>query len=99
MKRRIATVLALALAAGLGSTARAPAAPEATAVLDKAIQALGGEEKLGKVKATSWTTKGSVTFMGSEFQVSTQSTVQGLDHARLEFEGDFGGMQFKAVTV
>jgi hypothetical protein len=99
MTRRLGTVLALALVVGVGGAVRATAAPEATAVLDKAIQALGGAEKLGKVKAVSWTAKGTLSVMSMDFQFTSQSTVQGLDYAKLGFEGDFGGQQIKAMTV
>lgn len=99
MTRRIGAVLAMALVAGMASPAWAADAPDANAILDKAIKALGGEEKLTKVKVISWKTKGTVTFGGNDNEVTTQSTVQGFDHARLEFEGEFGGNPFKGVTV
>jgi hypothetical protein len=99
MTRRIGLVLVMALVAGLCSPARAAEAPDANAILDKAIKALGGEEKLSKLKVISWKTKGTVTFGGNDNEISTQSTVQGLDHARLEFEGEFGGNPVKGVTV
>jgi hypothetical protein len=71
----------------------------ANAILDKAIKALGGEEKLSKVKAASWKTKGTITLMGNDNEVSTLTTMQGLDHFRQEIEGDFGGNQVKGVTI
>lgn len=74
-------------------------AEDATAVIDKAIKAHGGEEALSKVKSYSITTKGAVFFMGSESQINTKATVKGFDHARREFEGDFGGTKFTVLTV
>jgi uncharacterized protein (TIGR02246 family) len=67
--------------------------PKATAkaILDKAIKALGGEEKLSKIKAAAWKTKGTITFGGRDNKASTQVTVQGLDHFRQELDGVFGG--------
>jgi hypothetical protein len=99
MARLIGAVLILALVAGMSAPVRAAEAPDANAILDKAIKALGGEEKLGKAKAVSWKTRGTVTFGGNDNAVTTQTSVQGLDHARREFEGDFGGNSFKGVTV
>src|SRR5689334_9659066 len=99
MTRLFGVAAALLLTVGLTGAARALAEDDATAVVDKAIQALGGEEKLGKLKAASWSTKGTISFNGSDNPVSMHFTAQGLDHVRTEFEGEFGGMEIKAVTV
>ena len=99
MTTRIRTMLALAVVAGLTGACRPAEAQDANAILDKAIQALGGAEKLGKVKAASWTTKGTLTFNGTDNAITVRSTAQGLDHARQEFEGEFGGMQVQGTTV
>ena len=72
---------------------------EALAVLDKAVKALGGEEKLGKVKAYSTKAKGTVTFGGNEIPFTGETTVQGVDKIRSEFEGEANGNAFKGVTV
>jgi hypothetical protein len=69
------------------------------AVLDKAINALGGEEKLSKVHAASWKGKGTITFNGMDNEFKTASTVEGFEHFRSEFEGEFGGNTVKGVTV
>jgi hypothetical protein len=99
MTRLIGAVLALALVVGLSGRGWAADASDANAVLDKAIKALGGDEKLSKVKAATWKTKGTITFGGNDNEVTSQWTVQGLDHARQEFEGNFGGNMVKGVTV
>lgn len=79
----------------------APAADpkDATAVLDKAIKTLGGEEKLAKATAFTWSGKTTLTIMGNDAQMTTKTTVQGLDHFRQEMEGDFGGNKMSGVTV
>jgi len=99
MTNRFSITLAMALAVTLASGARAARARDASAVIDKGIQALGGQEKLDKVKAASWTSKGTFTFGGSDNAATFRHTVQGLDHIREEFEGNFGGMQVKGVGV
>src|SRR5437588_2101268 len=85
----------LALVGGVGGPIRAAEAPDANAVIDKAITAMGGQEKLSKANAISWAAKGKFTFGGNENEVSVHSVTQGLRHARREIEGDFG----KGVTV
>jgi hypothetical protein len=83
----------------MSGAVRAADVKDTNAVLDQAIKALGGEEKLGKVKAVSWTAKGTITFNGSDNTFTNRTTVQGIDHIRQEFEGEFGGNMVKGVTV
>src|SRR5438105_2103678 len=107
MTKRIGPVLALALVFGLSGPVRAAddkdvkpvLDKDVAAILDKAIKALGGEEPLGKIKMASWKAKTKTTFMGNESDGSSLAIMQGLDHFRQEFEGDFNGNKFKAVTV
>jgi hypothetical protein len=98
MKLFLGAVLATALVWGLGNSVRA-ADQDAQAILDKAIKALGGEEKLGKVGAATWKAKGTITFNGNDNQFTSKATVQGLDRYRSEFEGEFDGNAVKGVTV
>jgi hypothetical protein len=95
MRRFIAA--ALAVAAGMAAPARADDA--ATAVLDKAAKALGGEDKLGKVTAFLMEGKGSVAVMGNDSDVAVKATFQGTDHMRQEIDLKFGDMDVKGVTV
>jgi hypothetical protein len=68
---------------------------DAKAVLEKAIKALGGEDKLSKVEAFSMKAKGTVVFNGNENDSTSEVTIKGLDHIRREFGTD----QFHAVVV
>jgi hypothetical protein len=95
MKQFIGVVLAVTLLA-------APASgddKQAQAALDNAIKALGGADKLDKVKAMSWKAKGTITINGDDSAFTSQATAQGLDRYRSEFEGEFGGNKVKGVTV
>src|SRR5437870_1276623 len=97
MARCIGPILVAALAAGLAGPARA--GDDAKAVLDKAIKALGGEEKLSKPKGFTWKTKGTIHIMGSDNAFTGKVTVQGLDHFRSEVDGEFGGNKIMIATV
>jgi hypothetical protein len=99
VKKFVGAVLFVALVAVLGTKARAEGDKSAGAILDKAIKALGGEEKLSGMKGASWKAKGTISFGGSDNAMTTQSTSQGLDHFRQDFEGDFGGMKIMGSTV
>ncbi len=68
---------------------------DAKAVLDKAIKAIGGEEKLAKVGAFTYKSRGVITFNDNDNAFESQVTIQGLDHHR----NDFGNDQFKGVII
>jgi negative regulator of sigma E activity len=59
--------------------------PAAAAVLDKAINALGGREQLAKAEAFSWTAR---WIQGGLSNFESQTTMQGLDHRRMETGND-----------
>jgi hypothetical protein len=98
MKQLLGALLGTVIVFALGGPTWAED-KEATAILDKAIKALGGEEKLAKVKATTWKATGKVSFAGNESDVSIQATTQDLDHVRQEFESELGGMKVQILTV
>ena len=54
---------------------------------------------MSAVEAATWKAKGKMNFGGNDSDFTGRSTVQGLDHYRSEFEGDFGGNQVKGVMV
>lgn len=99
MKRYFGAVVATLFVLGLGTSARAADDKDAAAILDKAIKALGGEEKLSKIKAATWKYKGTITFNGEDNKFTSMATMRGLDHLRSEFDGEFGGNKIKVVLV
>jgi hypothetical protein len=94
MRRSLGLALAVMLFLVVGGPSRADE-NDAKSVLDRAIKAAGGEEKLGKVDAFMWKAKGTVVFNGNESDTSMEVTVKGLDHYRREFGND----QFHGVIV
>jgi len=98
MKRLVATAFVMSLAFGHGPLIQADD-ETAKATVDKAIRALGGEEKLAKVGAFTWKSKGNFIINGSDNNFSGRVTVQGFDQYRSEFEGKFNGETLKGVTV
>ena len=83
---------------GLGS-APARAADDAAAIVDRAIAALGGEAKLAKATALKWQADGKLTVDGNDNDFKLRYAVDGLDHARSAFEGEFNGNEIKGMTV
>ncbi len=98
MKRLLGATLAAALLSVPGLQARGDD-KEVAAVLDKAIAALGGEEKLAKAATATWKGKGTITFGDNDNPIKTTTTIQGLDKHRAEFEGTFNDNDVKGVTV
>ena len=98
MRPFLGAALAILFATAAGSLARADE-KDPNAILDKAIQAAGGEEKLKKLDAMSWKAKVSIIINGDSNDFTGSTTVQGLDHYRSEFEGKFQDNPFKGVVV
>jgi hypothetical protein len=101
MKRLLGFVLMAALVSVLAGPVRGAddKGKEVQTVLDKAIKALGGAEKLGAVKAFTVKAKGKISFGDNDNEFTSATTTQGLDHTRSEFEGEFMGNKVKGVTV
>jgi hypothetical protein len=94
MKRLLGTLLATALISVPVGLARADEQDSKT-IVDRAIKAVGGEEKLAKADAFSYKAKGTVTFNGNENDFNSDVTIKGLDHLRREFGND----QFNGLVV
>jgi hypothetical protein len=99
MKLSISALFLMVAVSGFGSLARAEDDKEVDAILAKAINALGGEQKLSSMKAASVKGQGLISFGGDDSKFTMQTTVQGLDQFRQDFEGDFMGTTIKGVTV
>ena len=97
--RRIFFVGSLAVFAGLVGSTATQAADDASSLIDKGIAALGGEAKLAKATALKWKAVGKLIVEGNDNDISLSYTTQGLDHLRLEFEGDINGNEVKGATV
>jgi hypothetical protein len=91
------TVVAIVVA-NLSRSAH-PDEKEAKAIIDKAITAIGGEEKLSNARIITWKSKVKSTFDGKQGQLSVVTTVRGLDQFRTEIEGESDGLKFAATTV
>jgi hypothetical protein len=84
MRRAYAAAIAFGVLAAPCGSARADD-PNAKAILDKAITALGGEAKLAQIKAFSW--KAKVTLGRAGREVDAELVFKGLDHIRRAYGG------------
>jgi RNA polymerase sigma factor (sigma-70 family) len=72
---------------------------DAKAVLDKAIKAIGGEAMLHKATAMAWKARGKSLNNGKEYPFTNETTVQGLDQIRMEYEDEIDGNRVRGGTV
>jgi hypothetical protein len=99
MKRFLGGMLVMALLVAFPGVVHADD-PNAMAVLDKAIKALGGEEKLAKADTVTWKTTQSITGGGiAPIFCTARFTTQGLDRSRMELEIANNGEVSKIVSV
>jgi hypothetical protein len=72
---------------------------EAKATIDKAIKAMGGEEKLTGIKAFSAKGKGQIALEGNDYDFTFEMTTKGIDKYRSSYEVEVDGKKFDGVTV
>lgn len=99
MKQCIGAVIAAVVACGIVGTLRAEGDKSATAVIDKAIKALGGEEKLRAIKAASWKGKGTLTYGGQDNEISSTTTIRVPGQFRQDFEAEVMSNKVTGSTV
>jgi hypothetical protein len=93
---RTATVLSLFL---ICSPVRADTAKEARALLDKAIEAMGGKEKLTRGQAATWKSKGKIHAGEEMLDFTDEWSVQGLAQYRWSVEATFMGQTRSLLLV
>jgi hypothetical protein len=98
MKSLLLSVLAIGLLLG-ASPGKADEQADAKALLDKAIKAMGGQEKLAKLATAS--VKGKLTGSpgGKDITLELDGLWQGMSQYRVEAEVQEGGNNFKGLLV
>jgi hypothetical protein len=81
------------------AAARADDQADAKAVIDKALKAMGGADKVAKFKAGTWKAKATAEHDGNKVTLTTEGTWQGLDQLRVDSEARLAGQTEKIQTV
>jgi hypothetical protein len=89
MRRIFGWPAAAILAFVFATAAKADDADQARAIVDKAIKAIGGEDKIAKFKAHTWKNKGTWYGMGDGVPYTALYAVSWPDRFRFEVEGGF----------
>jgi hypothetical protein len=95
--RRI-VCLAAVLAVAAAGAARADDQADLRKVIDKAVKAMGGQEKLAKFKAVTFKMKGKFYGMGDGIDYTGEWQLQYPDKIRMSIDGEIGGMQVHFFT-
>lgn len=82
-----------------GAFARADEQADAKALLDQAIKAHGGADKIAKIKAATITAKGKFYGLGEGLDYTETLVFQEPDKMRFDFGSAVGGMKFKVTQV
>jgi negative regulator of sigma E activity len=99
IKRWLGAILILILGCGLADMARAADAQGAMALVDKGIAALGGADRLNKIKAVTWTTVETIPVNGALVKMSTTTSVAGITRYRQEIDSQQGGAPLKRIVI
>jgi hypothetical protein len=98
MKTQLATVVAVGLLFAAGGP-RAAAQEDARALVDKAMKAMNGEAKLGKLGTASLKAKVTGSEGGQDITVGIDGTWRGMSQYRLDMDANFGGQNHTGVLV
>ncbi len=93
------SLLTLAAVALLVAAAPAQNAPDAAAVVRKAVAAHGGEAALKAFGTSSSSGKGTMTVYGAELTITTEVLFAGPDKFRLGMKTEVNGQKFDMVQV
>jgi hypothetical protein len=99
MRTTAAAIFVLGLLFGNVEWARADDKADAHKIIDKAIKARGGAEKLARWKAATWKGKGTVYVMGNALPYTGDWAVHSPDKYRMSLEIDAGGQKFTYLEV
>src|SRR4051812_5104351 len=95
---RNGVLVLLAVSAAWGA-ARADERSDALAVIDKAVKAAGGEERLAKVKAATWKGKGKYFGVGGGVDLAGEWAIQGADRFRADLQMEYNEAKVLQLRV
>jgi hypothetical protein len=72
---------------------------EARTIVDKAMDAMGGKEKLAAIRAATWTAKGKFYGFGASVDFQGTFAVEGVDKGRTELTYDLNGQKWVMIAV
>ncbi len=99
MRMKISAILTLGFAFAATGPLRADDKSEALAIVNKAIEAHGGEAELKKAQTSTSKMKGTVHVMGLDIAFAGDVWNQGADRQRVDLDSEIMGQKFKIIHV
>jgi hypothetical protein len=99
MREVLGITLALGLVLAAPAASGADEHADAMALIDRAIQALGGRQKLAQLPACSWKSKGHFEVQGMNIPYTSEVFAQGQDQYHWDLDLTVQGRQFQASLV
>jgi hypothetical protein len=99
MCRVVWTACAVFLAGAVGGSALPDEQAEMKALVDKALKAMGGADKVAKLKAAAWKGKGTLHIEGAEAGYTEESTTQLPNQLRFDMELDVNGQKANQLLI
>jgi hypothetical protein len=94
----VGTVLGIAMA--MLPSSRADDQATSTAVIERHLKAVGGEEKLAKIKAATWKDKGKFFGLGDEgIDYTAETSALGTTKRKMSIQGEVANEKFSVVIV
>src|SRR5205085_11685574 len=97
MTRMASAVFVACFLLGRGSPLRADDPSEPKAIIDKAIKALGGEERMTKLPAVTWKAKSTIHVQGIDVHTTEEGAAQRADQYRVDLTQEFNGNQNRQI--
>jgi hypothetical protein len=99
MRKTLWASFAVCLVLSLSARVRADEQADMKALIDKAVKAMGREEKLARFKNATWKGKGSIKSGTGDFGFTEDSYMQPPSQYRFDLEIDANGQKIKEIVV
>jgi len=99
MRAMLRAALTAAIVLAPGVPACADEQSEALAVIDKAIKAMGGDQKVDSLKSAIYKAKGLAKDGGQDIQIEAEVSARGLGQYRVDMEVNVQGQSRKMLVV
>src|SRR5688572_20657703 len=99
MGRNVLPAMVLAVAVGCSGRSGVTDKDDARAIIEKAIKAQGGEEKLAPFKAGRWKGKGTMTMQGRTIPVTMELVYELPDKYKSNMQFEVQGRKIEVLQV